>query len=111
MLGGLGIAWLAAGWSPARFLRAMIPSLSVAISTQSSLASLPAMLAAAKDLGVPEQNRDVGLPLAVALFRALGTGGQYRGGDLHCLLAADRAHWWNISPPGSRWRRWRVIGR
>ena len=61
-----------AGWSLRDFARAMIPPQTVAISTQSSLASLPAMLAAAKALGVPERNRDVGLPLAVALFRASG---------------------------------------
>ena len=59
-----------ARWPLARFARAMIPPQAVAISTQSSLASLPAMLAASKELGVPENSADVTLPLAVALFRA-----------------------------------------
>ncbi len=89
MLAGFGIAWLAAGWSPARFLRAMIPSLTVAFSTQSSLASLPAMLTAAKDLGVPESNRDVSLPLAVALFRASGPA-------VNIAVAVYIAYWLQI---------------
>ena len=72
MFAGFGIAILFARWSLGEFTRAMIPSLTVAFSTQSSLASLPAMLSAAKTLGVPERNRDVSLPLAVALFRASG---------------------------------------
>ena len=38
------VAWLAGGISPLRFARGMIPAQAVAISTQSSLASLPAML-------------------------------------------------------------------
>ncbi|MEO7787305.1 MAG: cation:dicarboxylase symporter family transporter, partial [Sphingomicrobium sp.] len=66
------VAWLGARWSIGRFARAMIPPQAVAISTQSSLASLPAMLGAAKELGVPAANADVTLPLAVALFRATG---------------------------------------
>ena len=48
----------------------MLPSQAVAISTQSSLASLPAMLAACRTLGVRETTAEFVLPLAVALFRA-----------------------------------------
>jgi len=97
MLVGFGIAMLFARWSLSDFTRAMIPSLSVAISTQSSLASLPAMLAAAKDLGVSERNRDVSLPLAVALFRASGPA-------VNIAVAIYVAYWlqieltpWNIA--------------
>ena len=54
------------------FARAVLPPQAVAISTQSSLASLPAMLNAAKLLGVRETSADVTLPLAVALFRSTG---------------------------------------
>ena len=50
----------------------MIAPQSVAISTRSSLASLPAMLAAARVLGIRDQVADVTLPMAVALFRATG---------------------------------------
>jgi Na+/H+-dicarboxylate symporter len=51
------------------FARAMAPTTAVAFSTQSSLASLPAMLDSAKALGVPEAVRNMVLPLAVAVFR------------------------------------------
>lgn len=54
------------------FVRAVLPAQAVAISTQSSLASLPAMLRGAKMLGVRETTADVTLPLAVALFRSTG---------------------------------------
>lgn len=54
------------------FIRAVLPAQAVAISTQSSLASLPAMLRGAASLGVPAVTADVTLPLAVALFRATG---------------------------------------
>ena len=47
----------------------MVPTLAVALSTQSSLASLPAMLRATENLGVDPKKADIVLPLAVALFR------------------------------------------
>ena len=53
----------------AAFSRAMLPVHAVAISTQSSLAGLPAMLAASRRLGVREATADFVLPLAVAIFR------------------------------------------
>ncbi|WP_430388528.1 dicarboxylate/amino acid:cation symporter [Blastomonas fulva] len=57
---------------PLAFLRASIPAQAVAISTQSSLASLPAMLTGVRNLGAGERTSDVVLPIAVALFRATG---------------------------------------
>jgi Na+/H+-dicarboxylate symporter len=54
------------------FTRAIGPAHAVAISTQSSLASLPAMLKGAERLGVPVAASGVTLPLAVAIFRATG---------------------------------------
>ncbi len=51
------------------FVRAVLPAQSVAFSTQSSLASLPAMLQAVRTLALPEQAAGTMLPLAVALFR------------------------------------------
>jgi proton glutamate symport protein len=56
----------------AAFTRAVGPAHAVAVSTQSSLASLPAMLKGAERLGVPVAASGVTLPLAVALFRATG---------------------------------------
>ncbi|HZF93510.1 MAG TPA: cation:dicarboxylase symporter family transporter [Allosphingosinicella sp.] len=55
-----------------RYTKAIGPPHAVAISTQSSLASLPAMLKASERLGVPVTASGVVLPLAVALFRATG---------------------------------------
>jgi Na+/H+-dicarboxylate symporter len=55
-----------------RFIAANAPVTAVAISTQSSLASLPAMLKASEAIGVPVATSGVVLPLAVALFRATG---------------------------------------
>lgn len=54
------------------FLRAMLPSQAVAISTQSSMASLPAMLRGTTELGVPVSIADITLPMAVAMMRATG---------------------------------------
>ena len=54
----------------ATFAQAMLPAQAVAISTQSSLASLPAMLDSCRRLGLRETSGEFVLPLAVALFRA-----------------------------------------
>ena len=73
----------------ARFARAMIGPQAVAISTQSSLASLPAMLAAARLIGTRDEVADVTLPLAVALFRATGPA-------MNVAVAIYVAHWMGI---------------
>jgi Na+/H+-dicarboxylate symporter len=54
----------------ARFARAMLPAQAVALSTQSSLASLPAMLDSAGRLGLRPATAEFVLPLAVVVFRA-----------------------------------------
>ncbi|WP_234026911.1 dicarboxylate/amino acid:cation symporter [Erythrobacter sp. HKB08] len=56
--------------NPVSFAKSMIPAQAVAVSTQSSLASLPAMLDSAKRLGLRDATADFVLPLAVAIFRA-----------------------------------------
>ncbi|MFS0772317.1 dicarboxylate/amino acid:cation symporter [Sphingomonas sp. 1P08PE] len=53
-----------------RFARAVAPAQAVAISTQSSLATLPAMLKGCERLGVPATTAGIVLPMAVAVFRA-----------------------------------------
>jgi len=63
------LAVLAGGQRFGAFARALLPVQAVALATQSSLASLPAMLAACRELGVRERSADFVLPLAVALFR------------------------------------------
>ncbi|MBT0668734.1 cation:dicarboxylase symporter family transporter [Novosphingobium profundi] len=54
------------------FARAVLPAQVVAISTQSSLASLPAMLSATRALRIPATSGEFVLPLAVTLFRSTG---------------------------------------
>lgn len=65
-------ARFAAGLPLGRFARGAVPAQAVATSTQSSLASLPAMLEGARGLGVSVGTAGVTLPLAVAIFRATG---------------------------------------
>lgn len=69
-LAGYLLAWLAGGIAPTHFARALIPAQAVALSTQSSLASLPAMLDSARRLKLREETAEFVLPLAVAIFRA-----------------------------------------
>jgi Na+/H+-dicarboxylate symporter len=74
------VIWLAA-WplalagariGPLRFTRAVASSQALAFSTQSSLACLPAMLRASRELGTPVAASGIVLPMAVAVFRATG---------------------------------------
>jgi Na+/H+-dicarboxylate symporter len=73
------------------FTRGLIPSQAVAISTRSSLASLPAMLAGARSMGIREEVGDVTLPIAVALFRATGPA-------MNTAVAFYVAHWLGLEP-------------
>jgi Na+/H+-dicarboxylate symporter len=70
LVGGYPLAWLVGGVPPTRFARAVMPAQAVALSTQSSLASLPAMLVSARRLELREETSEFVLPLAVAIFRA-----------------------------------------
>ena len=72
-----------------RFVRATGPAQAVAISTQSSLASLPAMLKGAGQLGVPVTISGVTLPLAVAIFRVTGP-------PMNLAVAIYVAYWFGI---------------
>jgi len=56
--------------APGRFARAALPAQIIAFSTQSSIASLPAMIGASDDaLAVRPATRSIVLPLAISLFR------------------------------------------
>jgi Na+/H+-dicarboxylate symporter len=66
------LAVLAGGLRLGAFARGVIGPQSVAFSTRSSLASLPAMLASARLLKIRDEVAEVTLPMAVALFRATG---------------------------------------
>lgn len=70
LLGAYAVAVFAARQGPGAFARAVLPSQAVALSTQSSLASLPAMLASCRKLGLSQSSADFVLPLAVVLLRA-----------------------------------------
>lgn len=52
-----------------RFARAAGPAQAVAAGTQSSLATLPAMILSAKTMGIDERDASVALPVAVAVFK------------------------------------------
>lgn len=73
-----------------RFARAVAPAQAVGFSTQSSLATLPAMLRSAGRLGVPVAASGVSLPLAVALFRATGPG-------MNMAVVLYVAHWYGMT--------------
>jgi len=79
----------------ASFTRWMIGPNAVAISTRSSLASLPAMLTASRGMGIRENVADVTLPIAVALFRATGPA-------MNTAVAFYVAHWLGLHPTMSQ---------
>lgn len=87
VLTGYVLAGLGARIGPLAFARAMLPVQALAISTQSSLACLPAMLGASRRLQVREDNADFVLPLAVALFRATGPAMNMAVAIYVCALA------------------------
>jgi proton glutamate symport protein len=85
------LAVLAGGVRTGEFARGLIAPQAVAISTRSSLASLPAMLASARAMGIREEVSDVTLPIAVALFRATGPA-------MNVAVAFYVAHWLGLQP-------------
>jgi Na+/H+-dicarboxylate symporter len=90
-LAGYPLAILAGRVGPGAFTKRMIAPQAVAISTRSSLASLPAMLAAARVMGIRDQVADVALPICVALFRATGPA-------MNTAVAFYVAHWLGYEP-------------
>lgn len=72
-----------------RFARALLPVQAVAISTQSSLASLPPMLRASEALDVAPSTAGIVLPMAVALLRATGPA-------MNLGVALYVAHWFGV---------------
>ena len=84
------LARLGARVATGAFARAALPSQAVAISTQSSLGSLPSMVEGARALGVPVETAGVTLPLAVAIFRATGPA-------MNLAVAIYVAEWFGIA--------------
>lgn len=101
LISTVGILWMIAaayplaigggGVSARRFARSLLVPQAVAVSTRSSLACLPAMLTGARAIGVREQVAEVGLPLAVALFRSTGPA-------MNVAVAFYVAHWLGLHP-------------
>jgi Na+/H+-dicarboxylate symporter len=89
LLAAYPVAWIGARVSPARFARAAGPAQVVAISTQSSLASLPAMLDGSGRLGAPAATAGITLPIAVAIFRATSPA-------MNLAVALYVAHWLGV---------------
>jgi Na+/H+-dicarboxylate symporter len=97
----VGILWMIVGAyplgiiggaiSPGLFMKGMVGPQTVAISTRSSLASLPAMLTASRTLGIRPMVADVALPMAVALFRSTGPA-------MNVAVALYVAHWLGLHP-------------
>jgi Na+/H+-dicarboxylate symporter len=100
LISAIGVVWTLAAYPlpivagrvhPGEFVRTLIAPQTVAISTRSSLASLPAMLTATRAMGIREQVADVTLPLAVALFRGTGPA-------MNVAVAFYVAHWLGLQP-------------
>ncbi len=93
-----GVVWLSGyplvallGRVPlARFARAMVPVQVFALSTQSSLASLPAMLGASAQIGVRVVTAEFVMPLAVSLFRATSPA-------VNLAVVVYVAHWYGVT--------------
>jgi Na+/H+-dicarboxylate symporter len=91
MLMAYGVAAILARTPPGRFARALAPAQAVAISTQSSLASLPAMIEGTARLGIAPATAGLVLPMAVAMFRATQPA-------MNIAVALYIAHWFGIVP-------------
>jgi proton glutamate symport protein len=71
------------------FARQIAPVQAFAVSTQSSLASLPLMLKKAEALGVRESTAGLVLPMAVALLRVTGPA-------MNLAVALYVANWFRV---------------
>ena len=87
---GYAVAAAAGRIGIARFAGAVLPAQALAVSTQSSLACLPAMLRSAEALRVPVRASGVILPLAVAVFRVTGPA-------MNIAVVLYVAHWLGTS--------------
>ena len=83
------LAAVGAGMSPLRFGRAILPAQAVAASTQSSLATLPAMIEAVRVLGIRTQISGMTLPVGVAMFRATQPA-------MNVAIAVYIAYWFGV---------------
>ena len=64
------VAWFVGGIALPRFTRAALPAQTIAVSSSSSLASLPPLIEGAESLGLPATISGFVLPLSTSVFRA-----------------------------------------
>ena len=88
------LAAIAGRMTMATFTRGLIAPQTVAISTRSSLASLPAMLTSSRVMGIREEVSDVTLPIAVGTVPRDGPGDEHRGRLLRRALARASSQPW-----------------
>jgi Na+/H+-dicarboxylate symporter len=70
---GIAVGVIGGGIGLGRFVRAALPAQSIAFSTRSSVATLPAMISACENqLELPRRVTSVTLPLPVSMFRICG---------------------------------------
>lgn len=65
------VAWFVGGVAVPRFTRAVLPAQTIAVSSSSSLSSLPALIEGAESLGLPATISGFVLPLSASVFRAV----------------------------------------
>jgi Na+/H+-dicarboxylate symporter len=90
LLAAYPVAMIYGRVSPFRFAKAVAPAQAVAISTQSSLATLPTMLEACEQLGASPASAGITLPIAVAIFRATSPA-------MNLAVALYVAHWLGVT--------------
>jgi proton glutamate symport protein len=86
------VVLLAARTPLARFARAALPAQAFAVSTQSTLATLPAMLKAVGEMGLAPTATGVTLPLGVAMFRATQP-------SMNLAIALYIGRWFGVATP------------
>jgi len=92
------LALLLSGIAPVKLLRAFLPAQVLAATTQSSLASLPAMIASLRGtLDLPERTTHLVLPLAVALFRITSPAGNLAVGLFLAHLYGVHLSWGQVA--------------
>jgi proton glutamate symport protein len=90
MLSAYPLAVFGGRFKLSHFFSTILPAQAVAISTQSSLGTLPTMLTGVRQLGVRDQTAEVTLPLAVAIFRATSPA-------MNLAVAIYVANWMGVS--------------
>ena len=92
------LALLVSGIAPITLIRSFVPAQVVALTTQSSLASLPAMINSMRGaLNLTERTTNLVLPLAVALFRVTSPAGNLAVGLFLAHLYGIHLSWGQIA--------------